>query len=105
MSDREIMDSKFMSLKTKKMKYLKFEADWCGACKMLKPVLRRVAEAGVTIEIINAEHSAELVTQYKVKNLPTVILVDNLGKEFYRFTGTKAKTEDYLNTYQEFTNG
>ena len=87
------------------MKYLKFEADWCGACKMLKPVLRRVEEAGVTVEVINAEHSAELVTQYNVKNLPTVILVDDTGKEFYRFTGTKAKTEDYLNTYQQFING
>jgi thioredoxin-related protein len=50
-------------------------------------------------------NSAELVTQYNIKNLPTVILVDNSGKEFYRFTGTKAKTEDYLNTYQQFTNG
>ena len=38
------------------MKYLKFEADWCGACKMLKPVLRRVEEAGVTVEVINAEY-------------------------------------------------
>ena len=71
------------------MKYLKFEANWCGACKMIKPckILRRVEEAGIPVEIVNAEFSAELVTQYNVKNLPTVILVDNLGKEFYRFTG------------------
>ena len=53
---------------------------------MLKPVLRKVEEAGVTVEVINAEFSAELVTQYNVKNLPTVILVDDSGKEFYRFT-------------------
>jgi thiol-disulfide isomerase/thioredoxin len=87
------------------MKYLKFEANWCGACKMIKPILRRVEEAGIPVEIVNAEFSAELVTQYNVKNLPTVILVDDSGKEFHRFTGTKAKTEDYLNTYQQFTNG
>ena len=45
------------------MKYLKFEADWCGACKMIKPTLRRVSEAGIPVEVVNAEHSAELVTQ------------------------------------------
>ena len=32
----------------KNMKYIKFEANWCGACKMLKPILRKVEEAGVT---------------------------------------------------------
>ena len=55
------------------MKYLKFEADWCGACKMIKPHLRRVSEAGIPVEVVNAEYSAELVTQYNIKNLPTVI--------------------------------
>ena len=59
----------------KNMKYIKFDfsAPWCGACKMLKPVLRKVEEAGVTVEVINAEFSAELITQYNIKNLPTVI--------------------------------
>ena len=39
--------------------------------------LNKVTAEGITVEKINAEHAAELVTEYNVKNLPTVILVDN----------------------------
>ena len=83
------------------MKYIKFEASWCGACKMIKPTLRKVTEAGIPVEVVDAEHSAELVTQYNVRNLPTVILVNGGGEELARFTGTRAKAEDYLNEYQK----
>ncbi len=87
------------------MKYLKFEADWCGVCKMVKPQLRKVSEAGITVEAVNAEYSAELVTEYNVKNLPTVILVDDSGKEYYRTAGSKMKATELIETYNTFANG
>jgi len=87
------------------MKYLKFEAGWCGACKMVQPQLNKVVAEGITVEKINAEHSAELVTQYNIKNLPTVILVDNSGKEFYRTVGSKMKATELVETYKNFANG
>ena len=87
------------------MKYLKFEANWCGACKMIQPQLNKVSSEGITVEKINAEHSAELVTQYNVKNLPTVILVDNSGKEYYRTAGSKMKSTELIETYNTFANG
>jgi thioredoxin 1 len=86
------------------MKYLKFEAGWCGACKMVQPQLNKVAAEGITVEKINAEFSAELVTQYNVKNLPTVILVDDSGKEFYRTVGSKMKAAELVETYNNFAN-
>jgi thiol-disulfide isomerase/thioredoxin len=87
------------------MKYIKFEANWCGACKMIKPILRRVEEAGIPVEIVNAEFSAELVTQYNIKNLPTVILVDNSGKELHREVGSKMRAPQLIETYNNFANG
>ena len=87
------------------MKYLKFEADWCGICKMIKPQLRKVSEAGITVEAVNAEYNAELVTEYSVKNLPTVILVDDSGKEYYRTGGSKIKSTELIETYNNFANG
>ena len=87
------------------MKYLKFEASWCGACKMIQPQLNKVVAEGITVEKINAEHSAELVTNYNVKNLPTVILVDDSGKEFYRTSGSKMKAPELIETYKNFANG
>lgn len=104
MSDREIMDSKFIQNKNN-MKYLKFEASWCGSCKMVQPQLNKVAAEGIIVEKINAEHSAELVTQYNIKNLPTVILVDNSGKELHREVGSKMRAPQLIETYNNFVNG
>ena len=87
------------------MKYLKFEAGWCGACKMVQPQLNKVVAEGIPVEKINAEHSAELVTRYNVRNLPTVILVDNSGKEYWRTSGSKMKSAELIETYNTFANG
>jgi len=86
------------------MKYLKFEASWCGACKMVQPKLNRVAEAGITVEKIDAEANNELIMEYNVRNLPTVILVDDSGKEFYRAVGSKMTSADLIQTYNDFVN-
>jgi len=87
------------------MKYLKFEASWCGACKMVQPQLNKVVAEGITVEKIDAEKNNQMVMDYNVRNLPTVILVDDSGKEFYRNTGSKIKATELVETYKNFANG
>ena len=86
------------------MKYLKFEAGWCGACKMVQPQLNKVAAEGITVEKIDAEANNDLIMQYNIRNLPTVVLVDDSGKEFYRTAGSKMKATELIETYNSFTN-
>ena len=86
------------------MKYLKFEASWCGACKMVQPQLNKVSAEGITVEKIDAESNNDMVVEYNVRNLPTVVLVDDSGKEFYRTVGTKMKAAELVETYNSFTN-
>ena len=86
------------------MKYLKFEASWCGACKMIQPQLNKVVAEGITVEKIDAESSNEAVMEYNVRNLPTVILVDDSGKEYWRTVGSKTKASDLIEQYNSFTN-
>ena len=86
------------------MKYLKFEAGWCGACKMVQPQLNKVAAEGITVEKIDAEANNDLIMQYNIRNLPTVVLVDDSGKEFYRTAGSKMKAAELIETYNNFTN-
>ena len=86
------------------MKYLKFEASWCGACKMVQPQLNKVAAEGIEVEKIDAEHSNEMVMEYNVRNLPTVLLVDDSGKEIWRTVGSKMKSADLIEQYNSFTN-
>lgn len=86
------------------MKYLKFEASWCGACKMVQPQLNKVAAEGITVEKIDAETSNDLVAEYNIRNLPTVLLVDDSGKEFWRTVGSKMKAADLIQQYNDFAN-
>jgi len=86
------------------MKYLKFEASWCGACKMVQPQLNKVSAEGITVEKIDAESNNDMVVEYNVRNLPTVVLVDDSGKEFYRTVGSKMKAAELVETYNSFTN-
>ena len=54
-----------------------FWAEWCGACKMLQPVIERVAHdlkgRIVTIKV-NTDRKPNLATRYQVTGIPTLIL-------------------------------
>jgi thioredoxin 1 len=87
------------------MKYLKFEASWCGACKMVQPQLNKVSAEGITVEKIDAEKNNQMVMDYNIRNLPTVLLVEDSGKEIWRTVGSKMKAADLIQQYNDFANG
>ena len=65
-----------------------FSAEWCQPCKALGPTMDRVSEQ-IQIHKINIDYEADVVQKYGVKNIPTVILVEN-GQEVRRFTGNRS---------------
>lgn len=53
-----------------------FYADWCGPCKMMAPLVERMAEkyAGqIKIGKLNVEEAMEISDKYNVRNIPTFI--------------------------------
>jgi thioredoxin 1 len=85
------------------MKYLYFSAPWCGPCRMFGPVMERVG-ATVPVQKVNVDENQELAMQYSVRNVPTVILVGENGKEYARQVGVQ--TENMLvEQYNNFANG
>jgi len=86
------------------MKYLYFSAPWCGPCRMLGPTMEKVKAEGITIDKVNIdeETSQNLVAEYAIRNIPTVILVDESGKEFARTVGAKPLNH-YIEQYKNFT--
>ena len=74
-----------------------FSADWCGPCKSFGPTMDRVAARGISVNKLNVDYTPDAVTKYGVKNIPTVILVEN-GQEVKRFTGAKSE-QDVINFY------
>ena len=66
-------------------KILKFSAIWCGPCKQLGSLLQGV-DLGIPVENIDAGQDSKSVTDFKVRTLPTLILIEN-GIEVSRITG------------------
>lgn len=75
-----------------------FTADWCAPCKALGPTMNRVSEQ-IQVNKINIDYEADVIQKYGVRNIPTVILVEN-GQEVRRFSGNKSYN-DVLNFINE----
>lgn len=76
----------------------KFEAEWCGPCKALKPVfesLKTKVDNDVNISYIDIDRNQQEAVKYGVRSVPTVIIEKN-GQEVSRLVGTKPEST-YLN--------
>ena len=80
----------------------KFEADWCGPCKALKPILENVSSKfgnTVNFSYINIDEQFEVAQKYHVRSVPTVIIEKN-GVEINRLVGVQSELA-YTNTINE----
>ena len=85
------------------MKYLYFSAPWCGPCKQLAPKMELVAEANITVEKILVDSDTETTEKYGIRNIPTVVLIDENGTELERFVGVNP-VGFYLEKFQNHVN-
>ncbi len=65
-----------------------FNADWCGPCKMLKPIVEEFADNNDEIKVvsINIDEEEELSEKYNVLSIPCLVVFDK-GKEVKRSVG------------------
>ena len=71
-----------------------FNADWCGPCKMLGPILESVAESRDDMKFVsvNIDDEDDLAAKYDVFSIPCLVYIKD-GKEVKRNVGLLSKSD------------
>ncbi|MFT5710968.1 MAG: putative thioredoxin [Halioglobus sp.] len=80
-----------------------FWADWCEPCKVLMPLLEKIAneyQGAFLLAKVNADEQQAITQQFGVRSLPTVMVIQN-GQPVDGFTGAQSEVEvrDMLSKY------
>ena len=78
---------------------LDISAEWCGPCKVLGPLLHKVADSykgAFLLALVDADENMKIAGRHKVRGFPTVIAYSH-GVEVDRFHS--AQTEGFLRKF------
>ena len=90
----QITDSNFEKyLNAGKPMVLDFWAEWCGPCRMVAPIIDELAqeyEGRVTIGKMDVDNNDDVVGQFGIRNIPTVLFFKN-GEVVDKIVGATSK--------------
>lgn len=78
---------------------LKFEAEYCGQCKALTPILNDVIK-NITLTKVDIETEEATTLKYNIRNIPTLVFLKD-DKEVGRTTGVLTR-EALQNKIKEY---
>jgi len=88
MAIETIVEADFDTKTNEGLVLLDFYADWCGPCKMIAPILEKIAGARPDVKVfkIDVDKSQELTQRFRITSMPTLVFLKE-GKESSRLLG------------------
>lgn len=80
-------------LKSDKLVMVDFWAPWCMPCKLIAPIVEKIAEemkGKVSVLKSNVDENPDIATELSIMNIPTLVLF-KAGKEVLRIIGVNSK--------------
>ena len=73
---------------------LDFWAPWCGPCRMVVPMVERIAEERPDIKVgkVNIDEEFELASRFGISSIPTLVVMKN-GQVVRQATGARPKDQ------------
>lgn len=81
-----------------------FSAEWCGPCKMMPPILKKVKDAlGDRVKIlkIDVDKNQAIAQKLQIRNVPTIAIYKN-GSQVYRQAGV-IQAEQLIQLVKEYS--
>lgn len=78
---------------------LYFSAEWCGPCKMIKPIVQGL-QSQMSVTFIDADHSPDTCKTWNVRNVPTLLVIKN-SVEIGRLVGNSITRDAVINLYNK----
>ena len=90
------------AVKSEKLTIVDFWAVWCGPCRVLKPLLHKIADEHKEIRLLTVDVDAnqELAAEYDINSIPAVFIFKN-GQKLHDFVWVLPENE-ILEKIQKF---
>ena len=88
-------------------KIIKFSADWCGPCKVLKPAFEEFAgtitDPSIEVIRIDVDEHRDLAASYDVRSVPQILFIkdDQVHRKVVGLRSAEQLQKEYNEVYKE----